>query len=153
MLDLPLPQGIDHEVPRWSALYSGYSEICRLLPPAGKDDSDLDHVGSPLAARLESYPDLYKIFPGEGSTDHSLYQEEQLGLQYANISQIEGICMPASPSPSSSSLRNRTDSGQVAWLQRTGTEDSSVLDQTYYPVIQDLVTDNFMDELDKLLVF
>jgi hypothetical protein len=29
---IPLPQGIDHEVPRWSAVYSIYSEMRRLLP-------------------------------------------------------------------------------------------------------------------------
>lgn len=31
--DLPLPHGIDHEVPRWSAMYSMFSEALRLIPP------------------------------------------------------------------------------------------------------------------------
>jgi hypothetical protein len=33
--DLPfkLPRGIDHEVPRWSVIYSMFSETLRLIPP------------------------------------------------------------------------------------------------------------------------
>jgi hypothetical protein len=38
--NLPLPQGIDHEVPRWSAIYSMYSEALRLIPPEGFQASD-----------------------------------------------------------------------------------------------------------------
>ncbi|KAJ5365243.1 hypothetical protein N7517_008129 [Penicillium concentricum] len=152
LLDLPLPQGIDHEVPRWSALYSFYSEICRLLPPSGNDDSDLDHIGSPSSAQLESYPDLCKTSLGEHSTDNSLYQEVQLDLQYANISPMKGIIyMPASRSPSRS--RNGTDSGEVACLHSSGTGDSSVLARTYCPGIWDSETVIFMNDLDKLLVF
>lgn len=33
--NLPLPHGIDHEVPRWSAMYSMFSETLRLIPPEG----------------------------------------------------------------------------------------------------------------------
>ena len=33
--DLPLPHGIDHEVPRWSAMYSMFSEALSLIPPEG----------------------------------------------------------------------------------------------------------------------
>lgn len=38
--DLPLPQGIDHEVPRWSAVYSMFSEALRLLPQEGLHMND-----------------------------------------------------------------------------------------------------------------
>lgn len=38
--DLPLPHGIDHEVPRWSAVYSMFSEALRLLPPEGNRPND-----------------------------------------------------------------------------------------------------------------
>lgn len=31
--NIPLPHGIDHEVPRWSAMYSMFSEMMRLIPP------------------------------------------------------------------------------------------------------------------------
>lgn len=31
--ELPLPHGIDHEVPRWSAIYSMFSEVMRIIPP------------------------------------------------------------------------------------------------------------------------
>jgi hypothetical protein len=44
--NIPLPHGIDHEVPRWSAMYSMFSEMMRLIPPErtvvdseGLDDS------------------------------------------------------------------------------------------------------------------
>lgn len=31
--NLPLPRGIDHEVPRWSAVYSMFAEVLNLIPP------------------------------------------------------------------------------------------------------------------------
>ncbi|KAJ5432528.1 uncharacterized protein N7458_011684 [Penicillium daleae] len=38
--NLPLPQGIDHEVPRWSAMYSMFTEALRLIPPEGFQMND-----------------------------------------------------------------------------------------------------------------
>ncbi|KAJ5160535.1 uncharacterized protein N7482_007539 [Penicillium canariense] len=38
--DLPLPHGIDHEVPRWSAVYSMFSEMMRLIPPGENGEGE-----------------------------------------------------------------------------------------------------------------
>lgn len=35
-LNFPYPHGIDHEVPRWAAVYSAFSEVLRLIPPEGE---------------------------------------------------------------------------------------------------------------------
>lgn len=31
--NLRMPQGIDHEIPRWSAAYSMFTEVLKLIPP------------------------------------------------------------------------------------------------------------------------
>lgn len=41
-LNLPLPHGIDHEVPRWAAVYSIFSEMLRLIPPEVNCDGEHD---------------------------------------------------------------------------------------------------------------
>ncbi|KAE8333008.1 hypothetical protein BDV39DRAFT_166158 [Aspergillus sergii] len=38
--NLPLPRGIDHEVPRWAAVYSMVQEVLHFLPP---EDNISDH--------------------------------------------------------------------------------------------------------------
>lgn len=44
--DLPLPHGIDHEVPRWSAVYSLFSEVLRLLP---SDETEIASDSNPVS--------------------------------------------------------------------------------------------------------
>lgn len=54
--DLPLPHGIDHEVPRWSAVYSLFSEMLRLLPSDETEIASDSNPGSP--AQDESDADM-----------------------------------------------------------------------------------------------
>ncbi|RAQ41002.1 hypothetical protein AFGD_007147 [Aspergillus flavus] len=54
--NLPLPRGIDHEVPRWAAVYSMVQEVLHFFPP---EDNISDHHGDIEAPeRDEVHPDM-----------------------------------------------------------------------------------------------
>lgn len=57
-----LPKGIDHEIPRWSAVYSFYSEMCRLLPT-------LTSTSPPLSAEMEEDISHVQTAPMERKQD------------------------------------------------------------------------------------
>ncbi|KAJ5396493.1 hypothetical protein N7509_004606 [Penicillium cosmopolitanum] len=44
--NLPLPRGIDHEIPRWAAVYSMFAEVMNLIPPEEEDDDDDDDAST-----------------------------------------------------------------------------------------------------------
>ncbi|KAB8212139.1 hypothetical protein BDV34DRAFT_63811 [Aspergillus parasiticus] len=52
--NLPLPRGIDHEVPRWAAVYSMVQEVLHFLPP---EDNISDRHGD-IAAPESDDPDM-----------------------------------------------------------------------------------------------
>lgn len=55
--DLPLPRGIDHEVPRWSAMYSMFSEVLSLIPPDGYQNPMTDTRKRTISTEREQSPD------------------------------------------------------------------------------------------------
>lgn len=59
--DLPLPHGIDHEVPRWSAMYSMFSEALRLIPPEGFQTNEKRKRD--VSAEREQSPDRKRSCP------------------------------------------------------------------------------------------
>ncbi|KAJ5551182.1 hypothetical protein N7461_005880 [Penicillium sp. DV-2018c] len=74
-LDLPLPSGIDHEVPRWSAFYSIYSEMRRLLPSPSTSPCSLFESGS----GSESWGEGEKEGDGDGEEDGTVRVKEEVG--------------------------------------------------------------------------
>lgn len=52
--DLPLPHGIDHEVPRWSVMYSMFSEALRLFPPQSSQTNNTSNRTATVEAEQSS---------------------------------------------------------------------------------------------------
>ena len=104
-----LPRGIDHEIPRWSAVYSSYSEMRRLLPsltstststspcPSPEMEEDIAHNQAPPKERKRNASSS-----GMGSPRR--FQSDVLYRDCAEpTSSIKGISIPASQSLSRSS--------------------------------------------------
>jgi hypothetical protein len=147
--EIPLPPGIDHDIPRWSAVYSCYSEMQRLLPPSASP-SPSPEVGedNPLAARRTVEEDKEALFPEiESPNDHPL------GL-FSGDSADEGTSTPAlqtwSASPSS---RGQVYLGQtLSSADNLYDKDSS---EARVEKDRDIVSTHnvFMNDLDALLRF
>ncbi|KNG87448.1 hypothetical protein ANOM_004263 [Aspergillus nomiae NRRL 13137] len=54
MFNLPLPRGIDHEVPRWAAVYSMAEEVMRFLPPQDSISDQEEELTIPDSERSHS---------------------------------------------------------------------------------------------------
>ncbi|KAJ6019151.1 hypothetical protein N7522_001218 [Penicillium canescens] len=166
---LPFPKGIDHEIPRWSAAFSMFSEVRRLLaPPSPESEED--------CAEEES-GDLQDIAVadervGEDERDYSGIERNQnasLELGSGDSSRrdisddtsadevcIKGNSIPTSQSASQSpSSEGRTDSGSVLAACRTGIvhENLSSMGEVRVRGGHDLDERVFMDDLDALLRF
>ncbi|OQE11053.1 hypothetical protein PENVUL_c003G05215 [Penicillium vulpinum] len=101
-----LPRGIDHhEIPRWSALYSSYSEICRLLPPltpTSASPSPSPEIEEDIA-HAPTIPNKRKRDASSSGLDSSKrFQSDVLHTDRAQTASIKGISIPASQSPSRS---------------------------------------------------
>ncbi|KAJ5384352.1 hypothetical protein N7517_002263 [Penicillium concentricum] len=100
-----LPKGIDHEVPRWSAVYSSYSEIRRLLPsltstspspsPPPEIEGDMAHMQNAPIGRKQ---DVDMSLSGLESSRH--LPSESLYRDCAEAASIKGISIPVSRSRS-----------------------------------------------------
>ncbi|OGM49480.1 hypothetical protein ABOM_001705 [Aspergillus bombycis] len=52
--NLPLPRGIDHEVPRWAAVYSMVEEVLHFLPPQDSISDQEEELRSPDSEKSHS---------------------------------------------------------------------------------------------------
>ncbi|KAJ5163760.1 uncharacterized protein N7500_005590 [Penicillium coprophilum] len=117
-----LPKGIDHEVPRWSAMYSSYCEIRRLLPsltstspsPSPEIEEETVHVQTVPIERTQNVS-----LSGRDPARH--HQSETLHRDCAEPASIKGISIPVSRSRSWSLSSAPPD-------ERVGLEKSSACD-------------------------
>ncbi|KAJ5616347.1 hypothetical protein N7537_001461 [Penicillium hordei] len=98
-----LPRGIDHEIPRWSAVYSSYSEMRRLLPsltstfpsPSPEMEEDIAH--------RQTTKERKRNVSSSGVGSSRRFQSGVLYRDYAeSTSSIKGISIRASRSLSPS---------------------------------------------------
>ena len=74
-MNLRLPHGIDHEVPRWAAVYSMFSEVLRLIPPEEDNNMEEEQRGSDdIAERDHGYAEAVSI-TNSRSDDVTTYNE------------------------------------------------------------------------------
>jgi hypothetical protein len=130
--EIPLPPGIDHEIPRWSAMYSFYSEMQRLLPspslsPSPEIEDDTPPRTSNEKGKKPAPPESAQHEPE--ISDHDRFDEK-----------FKGISMPASQTPGGSST------GQVDSEPTLGAAGETRRHVGAH-------NDGFMDDLDALLRF
>lgn len=89
--DTILPPGIDHKIPRWSAMYSFYSEMQRLLPlspsPSPSPEPQQDNTDALCKSdKIEQEQDI--LFPGTESVRHHIPQSSRgicIGEEFKRI--------------------------------------------------------------------
>ncbi|KAJ5188828.1 hypothetical protein N7491_005149 [Penicillium cf. griseofulvum] len=95
-----LPMGIDHEVPRWSAVYSSYSEIRRLLPSltstSSSPSSEMEDIAQMQTAPIER---IQHVSLSELDCSRN-FQSETLTRNCVEAAPIKGISIPVSRSRS-----------------------------------------------------
>ncbi|CAG8887695.1 unnamed protein product [Penicillium egyptiacum] len=99
-----LSKGIDHEIPRWSAVYSFYSEIRRLLPsltPASTSPSPSPKIEGEIAY-MQTAPNERKQDTSSSGESSRRPQSDVLSRDCAEATSIKGISIPASESQSRS---------------------------------------------------
>ncbi|CAI7648883.1 unnamed protein product [Penicillium bialowiezense] len=96
-----LPPGIDHEIPRWSAMYSFYSEMQRLLPPSPSPSLSPDIEDEPPAP---SGSDEWKRSAEPEVESVKNHTPQPLNEDSPQQSHFKGISMPASQTRSASPL-------------------------------------------------
>lgn len=105
-----LPRGIDHEIPRWSAVYSSYSELRRLLPSltsTSTSPSPSPEMEEDIAGNQTTPQERMRNVSSSGMESSRRLQCDVLYRDCAEpTSSIKGISIPASrslsPSPSPS---------------------------------------------------
>ncbi|CAG7947730.1 unnamed protein product [Penicillium nalgiovense] len=157
-----LPKGIDHEIPRWSAVYSSYSEMRRLLPsltsvstspsPSPEIEGETAYIQT---AANETKPDVSSS--GESSRrPHSgvLYRD------YAEATFTKGISIPAPQSRSRSRSRSSAPIDERIGLEKALACEAEILHgglasagEVRVPSGEDFGYDVFMNDLDALLRF
>ncbi|KAJ5283495.1 hypothetical protein N7505_001475 [Penicillium chrysogenum] len=100
-----LPKGIDHDIPRWSAVYSSYSEMRRLLPsltsistspsPSPEIEREIAHTQTAPSERRQDVS-------SSGLEASRRLQSGVLQRDCAEPSSIKGISIPVSRSRSRS---------------------------------------------------
>lgn len=95
-----LPPGIDHEIPRWSAMYSFYSEMQRLLPPSPSPSLSPDIEDDPPAP--SGSDERKKSAEPEVESENLAHQP--LNEDSPQQSHFKGISIPASQTRSASPL-------------------------------------------------
>ncbi|KAE8421004.1 hypothetical protein BDV36DRAFT_292679 [Aspergillus pseudocaelatus] len=78
--NLPLPRGIDHEVPRWAAVYSMFQEVLHFLPPEDNisdqheninvPESDESHLNMGAPERVAAQLSSNSTINAQGDTKH-----------------------------------------------------------------------------------
>jgi hypothetical protein len=71
-LNFPYPHGIDHEVPRWAAVYSAFSEVLRLIPPEEYGDGGYDRNDDSMGQE-EGRQDLKDSVSGRENGDSEIH--------------------------------------------------------------------------------
>ncbi|KAJ5399232.1 hypothetical protein N7465_009721 [Penicillium sp. CMV-2018d] len=158
-----LPRGIDHEIPRWSAVYSSYSELRRLLPsltstspsPSPEMEEDIVHNQTTPQERMRNVSSS-----GMGSS-----RRLQCDVLYRDCaeptSSIKGISIPASrslspsPSPSPAPVDERVglEKALACEAEMHGNLDSMKEVRVPNGGHSGSAYDVFMNDLDALLRF
>lgn len=99
-----LPRGIDHEIPRWSAVYSSYSEMRRLLPSlTSTSPSPSPEMEEDIADMQTATKERKRNTSSSGMGSSRRFQSDVLYRECAEpTSSIKGISIPASQSLSRS---------------------------------------------------
>lgn len=99
-----LPRGIDHEIPRWSAVYSSYSEMRRLLPSlTSTSPSPSPEMEEDIAHNQATPKERKRNASSSGMGSPRCFQSDVLYRDCAEpTSSIKGISIPASRSLSRS---------------------------------------------------
>ncbi|KAJ5209135.1 hypothetical protein N7449_003514 [Penicillium cf. viridicatum] len=154
-----LPRGIDHEIPRWSAVYSHYSEIRRLLPsltstfpsPSPETEEDIAHMQTTPKERKRNASSS-----GMGSSRR--FQSDVLYRDCVEpTSSIKGISIPASrsrsPSPAPVGERVGLEKALACEAEMHGNLTSMREVRVPNGGDSDSAHDIFMNDLDALLRF
>ncbi|KAJ5338447.1 hypothetical protein N7452_005175 [Penicillium brevicompactum] len=156
--DTSLPPGIDHEIPRWSAMYSFFSEMQRLLPPSPSPSlsPELEDDDPPAPGGSGEIEEERRVPEGEAefakNHTHNPLNDDSVGESH-----FKGISMPASltrsASPSSqgqveSRLRSRSRPGAVESSHGQGSSGHVENGRDF-----NAHGDVFMNDLDSLLRF
>ncbi|OQD85873.1 hypothetical protein PENANT_c009G04964 [Penicillium antarcticum] len=166
---LPFPKGIDHEIPRWSAAFSMFSEMRRLLaPPSPESEEDCAeeegegdevHDSNVTGARVKEDKGNER---GIERKEHVSFElgsgEHSRGILDDTFSDgvcIKGISIPASDSVSQSPASSgRPESGSVLAACRTEIMHGDLPSMGDVRVSgHDTDARVFMDDLDALLRF
>lgn len=156
--DTSLPPGIDHEIPRWSAMYSFFSEMQRLLPPSPspslspelEDDDPPAPGGSGEMEEERPVPEHEAEF-AKNHTHHPL-NDDSVGESH-----FKGISMPASQTRSASPSSQGQIESRLRSSSRPGAVESSHGQGSSGHVGNgrdfNAHGDVFMNDLDSLLRF
>lgn len=133
-----MPPGIDHEIPRWSPLYSFYSEMCRLLPLASTPPS-------PSSENEENSADIEPT-PNKQTAD-SAPTDDQTGK----------ICIKGIGIPARSQCPPPRDK-EVDWEQMLSAYEAGILQGSLASVEtqsrnsgrNDVFTNNDLDALENI---
>ncbi|KAJ5283384.1 hypothetical protein N7505_001364 [Penicillium chrysogenum] len=160
-----LPKGIDHEIPRWSAVYSFYSEMRRLLPsltsastPISTSPSHSPEIGREIEHMQTAPSERRQDLSSSGLEASRRLQSGILQRDCAEPSSLMGISIPVSRSRSRS--LSPAPVGEMVGLENAVAREAEIrhggpasVTEGRVPRVPGGGYDAFMNDLDALLRF